>query len=1120
MGNETYFEFDANGNTTLQVDARENPTYFYYDPLNRQKGIIDALGNETYFEFDANGNTIAQIDALEHSTYFYYDPLNRQKGIIDALGNETYFEFDANGNTTLQVDARENPTYFYYSPLNRLKGIINALGNETYFEFDANRNTIAQIDALEHPTYFYYDKLNRQKGAINALGYETYYEYDAVGNRTAVVDALEQPTYFYYDKLHRIERVVDALENETTFGYDEVGNQTTVVDALGQATYFCYDRLHRQKSVIDVLGYETYYEYDAVGNLTQIVDALEQPTYFYYDRLNRQKGMIDALGNETYYEYDPVGNLHSTVDPSGFATYFTYDKVYRQTGIHYPDDTNTYYSYDQVGNLISMIDSHGETEFGYDELDRLIHEVQPGGTIATYFVYDEVGQRIRVNSSAGISYFSYDSIGRITSAGNDAPETTGYTYYEYNKVDNTTKKILGNGCFSYYTYDKDNRVTAILNCLPDGSPLVYFHYDYDRLGRITKTRREDGTTIYYGYDQASRLTSEDWYDSGMVSIYAFEWRYDQVGNRTYQKFNGEEKAYLYNEANQLVQVGSPFGYGEQFWDTSTYGEAGAGPDYLEYYHYDTRGNCTAIDESDGSTYFRYNHADLVTSIKYKNGVANYFFYDGKLRRYAIQDSDGLAYFTWGACGCKLLVERDSRGSVTACYSHGYSPVNGVGTMTAARKDVGRDTYYQYPAYDHRGTVYKLTDENGSVVADYEYNSWGEPLYESEAYSSVGNRWRYSTNWINLKDSGGKLVLSPSRLYLTSCARFIQKDPLPVIAMRGKMGIYNNSSFAINISNILQKIYNLNLYNVFKDSPLNYVDPLGLDSTVVILEGSAGNDCDAVKWYTENRGEFQIGGLIHLLKQLEMDYTFFSDIQSDIEEWGWRYPKLGAELKKFHDQCPSKCLRFEDVKDTIKKAYERYKAVTIVMKGHGSMLGKTGSIGLGKGVVAYGKYGERRLADWFFLGSERKLNVFIESCYAARCVAFETKKGKIASYWETSSVSELFVSSGPKIGTYGALTGSGLLLKALADAKISPKTQEDWSKIFSQLMNNVGDMEVRDQYTPMHLFKQGKFVLPLYAANPYWGKEIGSFKGMETDSFESGILKSPLGTPQLPSTPIY
>ena len=278
-----------------------------------------------------------------------------------------------------------------------------------------------------------------------------------------------------------------------------------------------------------------------------------------------------------------------------------------------------------------------------------------------------------------------------------------------------------------YTYDKDNRVTAILNCLPDGSPLVYFHYDYDRLGRITKTRREDGTTIYYGYDQASRLTSEDWYDSGMVSIYAFEWRYDQVGNRTYQKFNGEEKAYLYNEANQLVQVGSPFGYGEQFWDTSTYGEAGAGPDYLEYYHYDTRGNCTAIDESDGSTYFEYNHADLVISIKYKNGVENRFFYDAKLRRFAMEDSDGLAYFTWGCCGLKLLVERDSAGNVTSRYSHGYAPVNGVGTMTAARKDVGGDTYYQYPAYDHRGTVYKLTDENGAVVADYECNAWGQPL---------------------------------------------------------------------------------------------------------------------------------------------------------------------------------------------------------------------------------------------------------------------------------------------------------------------------------------------------------------------------------------------------------
>ena len=41
-----------------------------------------------------------------------------------------------------------------------------------------------------------------------------------------------------------------------------------------------------------------------------------------------------------------------------------------------------------------------------------------------------------------------------------------------------------------------------------------------------------------------------------------------------------------------------------------------------------------IQEPDGPTYFAYNHADLVTEIKFKSGITNYFYYDAQLRRYA------------------------------------------------------------------------------------------------------------------------------------------------------------------------------------------------------------------------------------------------------------------------------------------------------------------------------------------------------------------------------------------------------------------------------------------------------------------------------------------------------
>ena len=49
--------------------------------------------------------------------------------------------------------------------------------------------------------------------------------------------------------------------------------------------------------------------------------------------------------------------------------------------------------------------------------------------------------------------------------------------------------MMGNGCYTYYEYDSLNRPERILNCFPDGSPLVYFEYDYDAGGRITTSQR-------------------------------------------------------------------------------------------------------------------------------------------------------------------------------------------------------------------------------------------------------------------------------------------------------------------------------------------------------------------------------------------------------------------------------------------------------------------------------------------------------------------------------------------------------------------------------------------------------------------------------------------------------
>jgi len=176
-------------------------------------------------------------------------------------------------------------------------------------------------------------------------------------------------------------------------------------------------------------------------------------------------------------------------------------------------------------------------------------------------------------------------------------------------------------------------------------------------------------------------------------------------------------------------------------------------------------------------YFTYNDVNLVEAIEYPGGVANYFWYDAMMRRYAMQDSAGLRYFTWDANGMNLLAERDASGGVTTYYTHGYSPVPGVGTMIAAKRNEAGTSYYQYPVYGGPdGDLIRVVDENGTPTAYYEYDAWGNVLREDVVAGTGSNRFRANSNYIDLPDSGGGLDLSPTRVRHKATGAFLSRDP--------------------------------------------------------------------------------------------------------------------------------------------------------------------------------------------------------------------------------------------------------------------------------------------------------------------------------------------------------
>ncbi len=73
-------------------------------------------------------------------------------------------------------------------------------------------------------------------------------------------------------------------------------------------------------------------------------------------------------------------------------------------------------------------------------------------------------------------------------------------------------------------------------------------------------------------------------------------------------------------------------------------------------------------------------------------------------------------------------------------------------------------------------VVRMTDEDGQVVAAREYDAFGNVLSETGDWSisDLG----FHSNWMEMKDSGGNLCLTPSgRVYDTRIGRFLQRDPV-------------------------------------------------------------------------------------------------------------------------------------------------------------------------------------------------------------------------------------------------------------------------------------------------------------------------------------------------------
>jgi RHS repeat-associated protein len=352
-----------------------------------------------------------------------------------------------------------------------------------------------------------------------------------------------------------------------------------------------------------------------------------------------------------------------------------------------------------------------------------------------------------------------------------------------------------------------------------------FGFSYDALSRRTQMTRSNGVATNYSYDNLSRLLSVLHQLSGST-IDGAVYTVDAAGNRTskvdqlaavttdlpgstsrrpgspvmygydaiYQLLSATQggnttESYSYDPVgNRLSSLGvSPYTYNPSNEMVST-------PTAM--YVYDNNGNMTSKADSTGTTNYTWDYENRLTQVTLPgSGGSVTFKYDPFGRRIEKVSSSAISIFAYD--GDNLIEEVNATGTVVARYLEGQN----IDEPLAMSRS-GATSYYEA---DGLGSVTSLTSGAGAVAQTYTFDSFGKQTGSS---GSLTNPFQYTARE---SDPETGLYYYRARYYDPDPGRFLSEDP---------------DGYADG----------LNVYAYLRNSPLIWVDPMGLAHCTYSITG--------------------------------------------------------------------------------------------------------------------------------------------------------------------------------------------------------------------------------------------------------------------------------------------
>jgi RHS repeat-associated protein len=505
-------------------------------------------------------------------------------------------------------------------------------------------------------------------------------------------------------------------------------------------------------------------------------------------------------------------------------------------------------------------------KFEFDENDRLIKSIDPGGKVTELFYvfadsgqqmlktlsrknadgsvvysFDNFGRLETINDAAGKLSFQYDGFSRVTSVRRNNEQQIDYVY---NGLDQLTSYTIDNAFKVVYDYDFLGRIKTMK------TPAGNISYEYWTGQSSVKRTFPNGISTYWKFTPDGKLESIEHVNSANSLLCKFAYKYGadgliaettewspkgervlkygyDVGKRlvSYETSDGEKTSYTYDSIGNRTSVTINGVLKEQ----AEYDGVGKMLTCNgQKCAYDSSGNLTSYSNAGKTSTFKYDAANKLSEA---NGVAYVYDGEGNLvsRRFNGRQS---TYFPDPFSGIWKPLSAANEGSKKSYYLwEGKNPVAVV--------EDGKASFY---LEDHLSSVRNIADIQGGVSSSLSFSAFGVPANTSSfdlTPTFSGLFFDPSTN----------IFITRARDYIANLGSFLQFDPLHQ-EPKGKQ-------------------QNLSGYAFCGGDPINFVDKSGAQSN---------NYQEEVFWYSL-LGNFN----------LKNDWNFWGSFISNIHlEADWNY----------------------------------------------------------------------------------------------------------------------------------------------------------------------------------------------------------------------------------------